>query len=320
VELEALDQGNALDIFFSGENEDNIRLPRQSSITLRALVLITEEVPPGETRSYQFAIGTKAHNVDGPGELEQVNHYDLTYQESAGPGAEAPSAPRHNALAPLRLSLSPSEAAGDPAQFAVLVENSGPDGVLLVLEAADEAGALDYAFDLPQLYAGAGDSTQTALHVTLRADAPGATALETRNYPFIVRAWAPAGDDTRLVAPGSLLRIYTAPVERIFEALLLPVVPSGVEGSYDVRLINSSGVPLRVVVRGRDPSGLLTFTQSTLPVSLAPDGQQTVRLQVRPNALEPLAEEHIYPFEVICWLPGTNKMHTLSGELRYISF
>jgi hypothetical protein len=319
VELEAFDPHNALDIFFSGENDDDLRVGREQTVTLKTLVRVAEEVPLGETRTYPFTIRAHVRNVDGPGEADQAVECELVYQAQAGPVVTA-AALRMDLLDRVRLALSPPQAVGMPAHFTAQVENQGEQGVLLVLDAQDADQALDYSFDPPQIYLGPGAQRDAALAVTLRPDAPGANLEESRSYPFEVRCWAPAGDDRRLTVPGVLVRPYIPSADSIFRAILTPITPSGPEGSYDVRLINGSALPLRVVVRGRDPRGLLTFTLTSRPVALAPAEAQNVRLLVRPNALEPLSEEHTYPFEVICWLPGTDKMHALQGELRYVSF
>jgi serine/threonine protein kinase len=307
VTLDAEDPENALK-FFLQEEVSHLQLARESTETVDGIIRLLGGVPAA-ARTYPFTIGAHARNVEGPGELNTSIEGELVYEPPTQVVVDVP-----DLLAHVQMNLAPSEAAGDPARFSVQLENNGPQAVLAVLRAHDADNLLDCACDPPQIYLAPSEKKQSNLSVRRRADAPA----DSERVAFEVVCGAPGGRPDRvLTCQGTFLAAPPAPA---FEAILVPIEPSGSEGTYDVRLINGGKVPISVILRGRDTSGLLTFQFAAPRVALPPGSEKTVRLIVHPNALEPLSEEHTYPFDVICWIPSTNEARTLGGEILYISF
>ena len=308
VSLQGDDPNHALDFYFQGES-DQLAVGREKAASVKGIVRLAEGAPT-EGRTYPYVIRAHARNVDGPGELDEVREGVLVYE----PPAPAEPAEEPNPLERVSLEVTPAQAQGDPARYTARLQNNGDTATLTILLARDAANALDYAFDPPQVYLEPGAGGQSSLSVRRKDDAP---VGDGQAVPFEVVCGAPGSRPEH-----ALVRQveYLPAAQSRFEAILTPVEPSGLEGSYDVHLINHGGAAFPVVLRGRDTTGLLTFTFAPPRVSVPPDNEKVVRLTVKPNALEPLSEEHTYAFEVICWAPGTNAAHTLAGELRDISF
>jgi serine/threonine protein kinase len=308
VSLQGDDPNHALDFYFQGES-DQLAIGREKAASVKGIVRLADGAP-AEGRTYPYTIRAHARNVEGPGELDEVREGLLVYE----PPAPAEPAEEPNPLERVTLEVTPAQAQGEPARFTARLQNNGDTATLTILLARDTANTLDYTFDPPQIYLEPGAGGQSSLAVRRKENAP---AGDGQAIPFEVVCGAPGSrPEHALVRPAA----YLPAAQSRFEAILTPVEPSGLEGAYDVRLINHGGAAFPVVLRGRDTTGLLTFTFAPARVSVPPDAEKVVRLTVKPNALEPLSEEHTYPFEVICWAPGTNAAHTLAGELRYISF
>lgn len=287
-----------------------LRLPRLETATVKALVrIVAPDDSSNEPRTYPFTIRAKIANTDGPGAAEQTATSELRYTpnplnaiyarlQQTRPVVEKPTAPA------VRLRLDPAQATGDPARFTVLLENRGTAPVRAELRAAEEQSALDFAFDPPALDLDAGQSAPATLAVRLRPDAPGVFARDPQPYPFEVACRV--GEITVETVPGAFTQ----------GTLEADLVPANTHGAYEVRLRNGAIVPMQVVLRGRDAHDELTYRFTPARLLLAPGSAQTVRLAVRPApGIAPLRGQS-YPFEVLCWVPGTDRILAVSGELR----
>jgi hypothetical protein len=296
----------------------HLLLPRQETTTVKALVRILDpDDTATEPRTYPFTIRARLTNIDGPGTAEQTAGGTLRYMPSAmktifarlqqTPAPPAVAAP---VLPQVGLSLDPAQATGDPARFTVQVENRGANASTLALRAADPAGALDYAFSPATLDLAAGAHDSALLEVRLRPAALRSTGRAPQIYPFDVTCRVPAaGDAVVATAPGAFRQ------GTLMARLTLAAGRTGPEGYFEIHLTNGYAVPAQVLLRARDAHDDLLYVFTPARLILSPGGAQTVRLVVRPVPQAPPGPGQIYPFEVLCWVPGTELILSVPGEL-----
>jgi len=310
VDLQAEDPSKLLGIYFQGENE-HLQLGRESTISVKAIARAANADLPTVAVHAPFVVRVHARNIAGPGEQDQTVECALDYEPP-------PVVEEADPLDYLTLELQPARAEGNPATINVRLVSSGAMPMLIILRGRDGGDKLEYTFEPPQIYLEAAQSEITRL--TLRRQ--GVVDPEDQQpVAFeVLCGVAGAKGGRALTAAGEWVPPPPPPPVAVFSATIVPVEPQGFAGTYDVHLSSGSKVPLSLVLRGKDTSGLLDFKLEPPRISLPPGQERVVRVTVSTNALEPLSEEHTYPFEVICWVPSNNAMRILSGEFRYISF
>ncbi len=310
VDLQAEDPSGVLGIYFQGENE-HLQLGRESTISVKTIARAANAELPAAAVHAPFVVRVHARNIAGPGEWDQSVECALDYEPPAL--VEEP-----DPLDYLALELQPARAEGNPATINVRLISSGAMPMLTILRGRDAQERLEYTFEPPQLYLepGQSETARLTLHRLGVVDPEDQQPLAFE----VICGVAGAKGGRVLTAGGEWVPPPPPPPVAAFTAVLVPVEPEGFVGTYDVQLNSGSKVPLSVVMRGKDTSGLLDFKLVPPRISLPPGEERVVRVTVSTNALEPLSEEHTYPFEVICWVPSNNAVRTLSGEFRYISF
>jgi hypothetical protein len=272
VSLSASDDDVACNYTF---NPTTLELPPHGSANTRLTVSARQGLAGVDSRTFLFTV--MATTAEGATAMSK---------------AQGRFIQRHTP--PLELSLNPIRQSGPGAvTFSIRIGNPSEVPAAIRLSANDPDGACRYQFDTASLTVpalGEGKAILTVTPVDYHSG-PG-----NKTYTFSIRA-DPAG--------GILLSAQSQGtfVQTAMERPVLSLTPSSQSTSgpaaFTLQVTNPRPTPMQVQLKADDASKGCEFTVNPPQLTLAPHGQATARLTVRPTtALFPGEARRTYEFNV----------------------